>query len=187
MKKSIREQFLVKRNELSKSDVNKKSLQIQFRLFSLPWYRTSQNILYYVSHQNEVDTHDMIKISLAKGKNILVPKTDTTKKTLTVCQLLSWDELSPCTYSILEPRKECIREVPVSSVELIIVPAVVFDLHGNRIGHGGGYYDRLLKTAVHAHSIGLAFEYQLLASLPAEKHDEKVEMIVTEDRSIRCS
>ena len=186
MKKSLREQFLVKRNELSKPDVNKKSLQIQSRFFSLPWYRSSQNILYYVSHRNEVDTHDMIKKSLAEGKNILVPKTDISKKTLMVCQLLNWDELSPCAYSILEPRKECIREVPVSSVELIIVPGVVFDLHGNRIGHGEGYYDRLLKTAVHAHSIGLAFEYQVLDSLPTEEHDEKVEMIVTEDRSICC-
>ncbi len=138
------------------------------------------------SYDNEVDTHDMIKESLKNGKTVLVPKTDIQKKTICVSKLLSWDDLSPCAYSILEPREDCIHEVPVSSVELIIVPGVVFDLCGNRIGHGMGCYDRLLKTTFQAHSIGLAFEYQILTLLPAEEHDEKVEMIVTEDRSIQC-
>jgi 5-formyltetrahydrofolate cyclo-ligase len=71
-------------------------------------------------------------------------------------------------------------------VELFIIPGVAFDLCGNRIGHGMGYYDRLLKNTVQAHSIGLAFECQIIKSIPAEEHDEKVEMIVTEDRCIHC-
>jgi 5-formyltetrahydrofolate cyclo-ligase len=186
MKKSLRDQFLMKRKKLSKLEVKKKSFQIKHRLFSLPWYRTAQNILFYVSYDNEVDTHDMIKESLMNGKTILVPKTDIQKKTICVSKLISWDDLSPCAYSILEPREDCIREVPVTSVELLIVPGVAFDLCGNRIGHGMGYYDRLLKTTLQAHSIGLAFEYQIIKSIPAEEHDEKVQMIVTEDRSIQC-
>ncbi|MCX6670794.1 MAG: 5-formyltetrahydrofolate cyclo-ligase [Euryarchaeota archaeon] len=186
MKKSLREQFLIKRKELSKSEVKIKSQQIQHRLFSSPWYRTAHTILFYVSYDNEVNTHDMIKESLLSGKTVLVPKTDTRKKTICLSKLLRWDDLSPGAYSILEPREDCIREVPVSTVELFIVPGVVFDLCGNRIGHGMGYYDRLLKTTFQAHSIGLAFEYQIMISIPAEEHDEKVEMIITEDRSIHC-
>jgi 5-formyltetrahydrofolate cyclo-ligase len=186
MKKSLREQFLIKRKELSKSEVEKKSLQIQHRLFSLPWYHTAQNILFYVSYDNEVDTHVMIKESLMNGKTVLVPKTDKEKKTICVSRLLCWEDLSPCAYSILEPRENCIREVPVTSVELLIVPGIVFDVCGNRIGHGMGYYDRLLKNTIQAHSIGLAFESQIIKAIPAEKHDEKVEMIVTEKRSIHC-
>lgn len=186
MKKLLREQFLIKRKELSNSEVKKKSLQIQRRLFSLPWYHTAHNILFYISYDNEVNTHDMIKESFTKGKTVIVPKTDTQKKTLCLSKLLSWDDLSPCAYSILEPRENCIREVPFSSVDLLIVPGIAFDLHGHRIGHGMGYYDRLLKTTSQAHSIGLAFECQIIQSIPAEKHDEKIEMIVTEDRSILC-
>ncbi len=186
MKKSLREQFLVKRKELSTSEVKKKSLQIQHRLFTLPWYSTAHNILFYVSYDNEVDTHLMIKESLVNGKTVLVPKTDSKKKTICLSKLLCWDDLNPGAYSILEPREDCVREVPVSSVELLIVPGVVFDLCGNRIGHGMGYYDRLLKNTIQAHSIGLAFEYQIIKAIPAEEHDEKVEMIVTEDRSIHC-
>lgn len=186
MKKSLREQFLIKRKELSKSDVTKKSLQIQHRLFSVPWYRTAQNILFYVSYDNEVETHSMIKDSLKNGKTVLVPKTSIQKKTICVSKLLRWDDLNPGAYSILEPREDCIREVPVSSVELLIVPGVVFDVCGHRIGHGMGYYDRLLKHTIRAHSIGLAFEYQIIKAIPAEEHDEKVQMVVTEDRIIQC-
>jgi 5-formyltetrahydrofolate cyclo-ligase len=186
MKKSLREQFLIKRKELSKSEVNKNSRLIQHRLFSSPGYRSAHKILFYVSFDNEVNTHDMIKDSLLNGKTVLIPKCDTRKKTLRVSQLGSWDDLCLGAYSILEPREDCFHDVPISSVELLIVPGVVFDLCGNRIGHGMGFYDRLLKNITQAHSIGLAFEYQIVKSIPAEEHDEKVEMIITEDRIIHC-
>lgn len=186
MKKSLRERLLKKRKDLQQSEVMIKSCQIKHRLFSLPWYRSSQTILFYVSYDNEVDTHDMIQESLNKGKKVIVPKADTLNKTLCLSELLNWDHLSPGAYSILEPRDECIHEVPLSSVELLIVPGIGFDYHGNRIGHGMGYYDRLLKNTEQAHSIGLAFECQLTESIPMEHHDEKVEMILTEKRSITC-
>lgn len=185
MKKSLREQFLIKRKGLSKSEVDEKSCQIQLRLFSTPWYQTAHNILFYVSYDNEVHTHDMIKESLQNGKTVLVPKCDIQKKTLCVSKLTCWDDLSTGAYSILEPRNDCIHEVPVSSIELVIVPGVVFDLYGNRIGHGMGFYDRLLKNSTKAHSIGLAFEYQIVELIPPEEHDEKVDLIITEDRIIQ--
>ena len=186
MKKSLREQLLIKRKELPKTEVKMKSCQIQHRLFSSPWYRTAQTILFYVSYDNEVNTHDMIQESLKNGKTVIVPKADVQNKTLCLSKLLRWDDLSPGAYSILEPRDSSIHEVPISSIELLIIPGIGYDQHGNRIGHGMGYYDRLLKNTVQAHSIGLAFECQLIESIPVEEHDEKVQMIVTEDRSIHC-
>ena len=186
MKKSLRNQFLQQRKELSVADVKKKSRLIQRRLFSLPWYRTAQNILFYVSYDNEVNTHDMIKDSLKNGKTVIVPKTNIQDKTLCLSKLQRWEDLTPGSYSILEPRPDCIYEIPTCSLELLIIPGVAFDIHGNRIGHGMGYYDRLLKNTKQAHSIGLIFECQLIDSIPAEHHDEKVELIITEDRSIRC-
>lgn len=186
MKKTLREQFLRTRKELSESEVKKKSQQIQHRLFSVPWYQSSQNILFYVSYDNEVNTHEMIKDSMRSGKTILVPKIDTRRKTICISRLLRWNELSPGSYSILEPREDCVRDTPISSVELLIVPGVIFDVQGHRIGHGMGFYDRLLKQTSNAHSIGLAFESQIMQSIPVEEHDEKVELIVTEERNIHC-
>jgi len=186
MKKTLREQFLTKRKALSTIEIKNKSDQIQHRLISLPWYRSARTILFYVSFDKEVDTHPMIKEALRNGKTVLVPKTNPQNKTICASELLCWDDLTLGAYSIQEPREDCVRKVPASSVELLIVPGVVFDLCGNRIGYGMGYYDRLLKDTIHAHSIGLAFECQIIKSIPAEEHDEKVEMIVTEDRSIHC-
>lgn len=186
MKKTLREQILTKRKALTPSEIENKSNQIQHHLFSSPWYRSAQNILFYVSFNNEVDTHGMIKKALQNGKTVLVPKINTGDKTICASQLLSWEDLTTGAYSIKEPREDCIRKISTSSVELLIVPGVVFDLCGNRIGYGMGYYDRLLKETIHAHSIGLAFECQLIKSIPTEEHDEKVEMIITEDRTIQC-
>lgn len=186
MKQTLRQHMLKKRNEVPKLDIQKKSDQIKQRFFSLRWYKDAENILFYVSYDNEVNTHDMIKESLQDGKTVIVPVTDTRMKSLQLSKLVNWDDLCPGAYSILEPRKGCVQMVAESCVDLIIVPGIVFDLHGNRIGHGMGYYDRLLKKCVSSHSIGLAFEFQLIDLIPAEEHDKKIQMIITEKRSIHC-
>jgi 5-formyltetrahydrofolate cyclo-ligase len=87
----------------------------------------------------------------------------------------------------LEPKKNYIKEVSIESIDLIIVPGVVFDRNGNRIGHGMGYYDRLLKKSHNIPRIGLAFEFQIVKKIEAEEHDERIDMIITEDRIINCN
>jgi len=185
MKNSLMEQFLKKRKELTKSKLITNSRQIKQLLFSTTWYRSASKILFYVSFNNEVSTHEMIKDALLNGKTVLVPKCDTEKNTLCISHLIHWADLEKGAYSILEPRQDCLRPVPVSSVDLIIVPGVVFDTKGNRIGYGKGFYDRLLQEAKNAYSIGLAFESQIIESIPSEEHDEKVDIIITEDRIIQ--
>jgi 5-formyltetrahydrofolate cyclo-ligase len=187
MKKTLREQLLSRRKALAHAEVLAKSMKIKHRLFASPWYRDACTILFYVSYNNEVSTHEMIQESLINGKNVIVPKINTQNKALIISRLLCWDDLCPGVYSILEPKNDCVREVPVSSIDLCIIPGVVFDCKGNRIGHGGGYYDRLLQTKCHAHRIGLAFELQIVKSIPVERHDVKVETIITEERVIDCS
>jgi 5-formyltetrahydrofolate cyclo-ligase len=186
MKTKIRENLLRTRKALPHSNVLKKSEQIKNRLFATSWYQEACTILFYVSYDNEVNTHGMIQESLVKGKNVIVPKTDSKKKTLLISRLLCWDDLCPGTYAILEPKDDCVREVPITSIDLCIIPGVAFDSKGNRIGHGGGYYDRLLHTECHAHRIGLAFEFQVVKHIPSETHDIRVEKIITEKRIIDC-
>ncbi len=97
----------------------------------------------------------------------------------------SWKELSIGSYGILEPRTEKIRKTRVEDIDLIIVPGVAFDKKGNRIGHGKGYYDRLLDKT-NATKIGLAFEFQLLKEIPTDKHDLPIDILITEKRIIKC-
>jgi 5-formyltetrahydrofolate cyclo-ligase len=89
-------------------------------------------------------------------------------------------------YNILEPKQESIEQVDVESIDLIIVPGVVFDESGNRIGHGKGYYDRLLNDSQNIPNIGLTFELQMIDNIESEKHDEKIDVIITEDRIMKC-
>ena len=186
MKEKLRKKIMDTRKSLPDSDVLEKSKQIKKRLFEMTEFKKADTILFYVSYDNEVYTHDMIKENLSSGKNVIVPITDKEKHCLILSKLNNWEDLECSTYSILEPKKNCIREVSLDKIDLILVPGVVFDESGNRIGHGMGYYDKLLKNSKNATHIGLAFEVQIVDNIPAEDHDVKVDRIVTEERIIKC-
>jgi len=186
MKKDIRSTILKKRGSMPLSEVQKKSKLIKEHVFHMEEFKEAKTILFYVSYDNEVDTHEMIKESLGMKKHVVVPKTDMNNRTIICSSLTKWNDLLSGAYNILEPRRECVNEVSPESIDLIIIPGVAFDCQGNRIGHGMGYYDRLLQKKMSAHRLGLAFELQIVESIPSEKHDVKVEKIVTEERIILC-
>lgn len=187
MKKEIRSAILKKRNSMLFSEVLEKSERIKERVFHMDEFKDSKIILFYISYDNEVYTHDIIKESLKIKKQVVVPKTDVNKSTILCSSLNKWEDLVVGTYNILEPRQDCLNEVTLESIDLIIIPGIAFDCKGNRIGHGMGYYDRLLKKKINAHRIGLAFEFQIAKDILSEQHDVKVEKIVTEQRIITCS
>ena len=184
-KATLRTNILDKRNALSKSEVLEKSSSIKKRIFKMDLFRDAQNILFYVSYGNEVYTHDMIKESIKVGKTVVVPKSVTKNHTLILSRFTNWNDLEMGAYNILEPKNESLTKVDIESIDLIIVPGVVFDESGNRIGHGRGYYDRLLNGSQNIPTIGLAFEFQIVENIEPEQHDEKINIIITEDRIIR--
>ncbi len=186
MKDRLRKSIEKKRNTLSTSEVLEKSSRIKKRIFEMDLFRDAQTILFYVSYGNEVYTHDMIKESIGMGKTVVVPKSVTKNNALILSRLTDWDNLEVGAYNILEPKQESIEQVDVESIDLIIVPGVVFDESGNRIGHGKGYYDRLLNDSQNIPNIGLAFELQMIDNIESEKHDEKIDVIITEDRIMKC-
>lgn len=186
MKDILRKEILKKRKTLPKNEFIEKSKKIQKRLFELEEFKSTQIILFYISYDNEVFTHDMIKESMTLGKQVIVPKSNTQNNTLILSKLTSWDDLEIGAYQILEPKKECIKEISFETIDLIIVPGVVFDCKGNRIGHGKGYYDRLMNNTRDIPHIGLAFEFQIVDNVPVEKHDMAIDKIITEERVISC-
>ena len=186
MKDKIRKELLEIRKHLSKDEVLEKSNKIKKRLFVMNEFKQSSTILFYVSYDNEVYTHEMIKESISNGKNVIVPISDKKNRRLILSQLDNWDNLKPGSYGILEPQKDKIKKVSIDKVDLAIVPGVGFDESGHRIGHGKGYYDDLLKNSKKASHIGLAFEAQIVKKIPIEAHDLPVHKIVTEKRVIDC-
>jgi len=185
-KDQLRKEIKKKRKNLSINEVREKSIAIKKKLFEMKLFRNAQTILFYVSYGNEVYTHDLIKESIVMGKNVVVPKSVTKDNTLILSKLKSWNDLEIGAYNILELKKETMDEVDVEAIDLIIVPGVVFDGSGNRIGHGKGYYDRLLSDSQDISTIGLAFELQIVDNIGSEQHDEKIDVIITEDRIMKC-
>jgi 5-formyltetrahydrofolate cyclo-ligase len=186
MKNKIRKELIEIRKNLSRTEIIKNSKEIKKRLFELNEFKKASTILFYISYDNEVFTHDMIKESISNGKNVIVPISDKENRRLILSKFNNWDDLKLGSYNILEPGKDKINEISIEEVDLIIVPGVGFDARGHRIGHGKGYYDNLLRKSGNILNIGLAFETQVVKKIPTDTHDLPVNMIVTEKRVINC-
>jgi 5-formyltetrahydrofolate cyclo-ligase len=184
-KKSLRLKMQEKRKELSISQVYKKSSIIQKKIEDNHFFKISNKILIYVSYDHEVHTHNLIKKSLHTEKKIFVPRSR--KRTYTIDPILinEWNDLSPGLYSILEPKKH--KKILSNNIDLIIIPGLGFDLYGNRIGYGKGFFDRLINRIPQAILIGLAFDFQITRRIPTELHDKKMDIIITEKRVIYCT
>lgn len=192
MKKSLRTSVLAKRDRLSIKERCQRSGLIKEKLFGLNEFHSSSNIMFYIATKSEVQTEDMIKEAIKQGKMVLVPVTDSKNKKLFISELHDFDlELVSGAYGILEPAKIYQRLVSLDEVEMIVVPGVVFDLNGHRIGYGGGYYDRMFELIGQGEIqrskvclVGVCFECQLVDAIPIERHDMAVGRIITEEREL---
>lgn len=184
MKRKLRKELIEIRKSIPKNEVLEKSNEIKKRLFEMDEFKQASAILFYVSYDNEVYTHDMIKECKKMGKQVIVPFSDKSNRRLILSELNNWNSLKPGSYGIFEPSKDEIKEFSIEKINLIIVPGVGFDESGRRIGHGRGYYDNLLKNLKDTLIIGLAFELQIIDNIPVNKYDIPVHKIITENRLI---
>jgi 5-formyltetrahydrofolate cyclo-ligase len=184
-KKEIRERIKKKREKLSKEEVKERSSLIFSNLLIVPAFFRSEVVhLYISSKNNEVDTHNIIRWLLKEKKRVVVPVVDVETKTMRHSEIFSLSELAVNPYGIYEPKLE--QPVKTSELDCIIIPALAVDRKGNRVGFGGGFYDRFLQN-VQLPTIALAYEFQLLEELPVEEFDVKISAIVTENQIIKCS
>jgi 5-formyltetrahydrofolate cyclo-ligase len=184
-----RSQILSKRNGISFSTLSCLSKKIVNNLRGLDEYRTSRMPLIYVSFRSEVNTHQLIKDRLNSGLEVTVPKTDITNRWLETYLLRDWKkDLSPGAYGILEPDVKVTSLISPFQIDLAVVPGSVFDRKCGRYGYGEGYFDRFLSIeAPQALRIGLAFSLQLLPEIPLRTHDQRMDIIVTENEILRCN
>ncbi len=186
MKQKLKDDIFRKRKSLSKMEAEEKSCITKEKLYSMPLFKKSKNILTYVSFNNEVDTISIIKELLTKKeKNVLVPYVDK-DKLVQISKINSFDDLEPKTFGILEPRENKIKNFDINELDLVVVPGIAFDKNGHRIGYGYGYYDKFLKNLnKNTAKIALAFDFQIVDKIPEEKHDVPMDIIVTEKRILK--
>ncbi len=173
-------------NRKAQENKDELSRRIVNAFMALPEYAAAETVMFYVDVRAEVRTRFDLPTALESGKTIVVPWCNDDGE-LELFRLDSMDELEIGMYKILEPAQS-LRNLPekqvhVESLDLIMVPGVGFDSRGARMGHGKGYYDKLLEHArKDTPLVALAFECQMFEDIPVAEHDVFMDMVITEDK-----
>ncbi|MBI3864052.1 MAG: 5-formyltetrahydrofolate cyclo-ligase [Planctomycetia bacterium] len=181
-KKAIRER--AHENRRQQEHKEELSRAICERFVALPEYAAARTVMFYVDVRTEVRTRDYLAVALTHGKKIVVPWCNDGGE-LELFWLQSLDDLSIGMYKILEPKPELRhipeRQVAVTDLDLVMVPGVAFTRDGARMGHGKGYYDKLLEHArPDAPLVALAFECQFFPDIHTQEHDVFMDKIISE-------
>lgn len=145
-------------------------------LLNHPRLKKAHTIMLYYSLPDEVDTHTVIDSLLMNGKTILLPRV-TGEETMELRRYTGPRDLSLGAYGIMEPTGNVFDDY--QSVDLAVVPGMAFDMSGNRMGRGRGYYDRLLPLLKHTYKIGVCFPFQLVESVPHDVYDVRMDEVIT--------
>lgn len=182
-KEELRQRLLKQRKSISGPEFYGASANIIERLKEQDEFRSADTIHCYVSmnERREVETRELIKELVSKGKHIVVPITNFDNGTLSHVRLSSYDQLETNKWGVLEPKGG--EEAAPGEFDLVIVPMVGADEAGNRIGYGEGFYDRFLKE-VTCPTLGLIFDQNIVESLPVEDFDIPLTKVISDKRVI---
>lgn len=153
------------------------------RLVNLDAFRHASVVMLYMPMTHEVDTTGIAIRCFQMGKVVCVPRVDWKRKDMHAVEVSSFDDhfMETDEHGVRTPREG--RLLVPASIDLVVVPALAFDALGNRLGRGGGYYDRFLSRLRRAAtSVGLAFDFQIIDDVPVDARDVCVDVIVTDRR-----
>jgi 5-formyltetrahydrofolate cyclo-ligase len=185
LKKKTRKEMVHLLESMSPVVKKAKDRIIENTFLNLKEYKEARNVMLFASFRNEVDTFPVIKDALSNKQNVVLPRVNTHEKKLDLYVIRDIEELRPGYANIPEPEVDETRTFSVKDVDLIMIPGLAFDPSGRRLGYGGGYYDRLLdRLGSKPYRIAIAYGEQLIDEVPATEHDETVNIIVTDLRTI---
>ena len=178
-KKSLRAEYKAVRDSID-ADIRKNQDAIIFqKVIELKEYKRANTIFVYVSFGSEVETKRIIERIISDGKYAVIPKCDTKSHTMHTFKIDSLSQLKKGAYGIEEPREDCV-EVLKEHIDLVVVPGLCFDLKGNRLGYGGGYYDRFLAD-FKGFTVGLSYNECIADIVPADEYDCRLDLIISAD------
>ena len=187
LKKIIRKRIQKKRDRLSSHARLTGSISIAAKLMGLGCYKDSKEILVYYPFRSEIDTTIIISRALKQQKKVILPRVNCKDLDLYYIKDLS-NDMSPGSFDIMEPIPSECTPASYKDIDIVLVPGVSFDRDLNRLGYGGGFYDKLLeKLPAYLLRIALAFDLQIVDNIPVMEHDLKVDMIITETGIIASS
>jgi len=175
-KRSIRQILLSQRRALASDEHLRLSQSAQQGLIDSDPFRRALLVALYAPIHNEVDTHFLLTEVFRRDKQVCFPRVN--GESLDFVRIDGPGELSRGAFGIAEPTGN--KLVDAAEIDLAVVPGVGFGRCGYRLGYGGGYYDRAFSSGRPKLLAGLAFGFQLIKELPAEDHDIRLDLIVTD-------
>lgn len=175
----LRKQIIEHMNSLSKERYTTLSEQIAFSLYAQKEWAEAKTIGITLSMENEVNTYPIIEKAWEEGKKVVVPKCNKETRTMSFRQISNFDQLETVYMNLCEPIPALTEEVNADEIDLQIVPGVAYTERGERIGYGGGYYDRYLMH-YKGKTLSLAYSFQMVDHIPIEPFDKNIEKIITE-------
>ncbi len=184
-KQQIRENMAAKRKALDPEWVEAASGSVIERFRQMEVFRSAGTVALYKAIAGEIILEPLFEICWDAGKKTCIPLFNAVEKKYEMVEIDESTCFKTGHYGILEPVSPR-APLPLSTIDLMAVPGVAFDFRGNRLGRGGGFYDRFLDRFGGV-SAAVAFDFQLLPQVPVEEHDLPVEWIVTERKVIKVT
>lgn len=178
VKVRLREELKNLRESLSPAQRETAAKAAETKILQLPEWQTAQTVCLYASFKGELPTTQLLKSLLSSKKQCVLPKVNT--HGLPELYLVkTFADLELSSLEILEPKENCPLINP-ARIDFFLVPGIGFDRQGNRLGHGSGFYDRLLaQAAPTAFLLGYGYDFQVVNAIPHEAHDIPVHALAT--------
>jgi 5-formyltetrahydrofolate cyclo-ligase len=180
-KQTLRRQMLSLRAKIPLQERLVSDAAISRQVVEFSTFRDANVIFVYVSTDDEIDTRAIIEEGLKQGKRVCVPRCEG-RGIMKAYEISSFDDLQEGSYGILEPRETCPFVEP-DCVELALVPCMACTPSGQRLGYGGGFYDRYLQGRTYP-AAALCRNALILDELPAGEYDVPVDLVITENSVI---
>ncbi len=180
-KRAIRKEVLARRDALPLELRQMADIAMADRIIGHQWFYRAEVLLAFVNYGSEISTEEIISEALVKGKKVFVPKVE--GQEMVFYRLRAMDELQEGYKGIKEPigNTECFEYAKYKETRmLLLMPGVAFDIYGNRMGYGKGFYDRFLasKEILQTYSIGIGYACQRVEQVPVDEHDMKPYQVI---------
>lgn len=187
-KAALRQELRARRDALDPAERAAAVQAIEARLVGSPALETAHVVHCYVGIGSEVGTEALIRGLLMRGQRVICPRV-AGPGVLEHLEVTDIESLVVGPMGLREPDVDRAERVDLDEIDVMLVPALAFDRSGIRLGYGGGYYDRAIselrdREDGRAVTVGLGFDQQVVDELPREAHDQPVDLIVTETRTI---
>ena len=170
----------------TKVELAEKQAQVEQNLFEFANFREAQLSLFYIEKSREIPTENIIRTSLSVKKGIVIPSFTDSKHAISLYRIYDYDkDLIKGPQGIRTPDPESCKKVTLDQIDIAVIPGLAFDEKGGRVGVGSNYYNRLIaKLPETTRKISIAFEEQVVDSVPMESRKYNLDIIITDKRVI---